>query len=243
MAAPVGIVASGAQVSSFSPTDITWAAMFWADQSLYQDTAAATPATADGDPVGRWNDGSGNSRNATQATSTKRPTLRTAHASFNSQKVLEFDGTDDVMATGSFDVAQAATHVVIAKSTNTSEGVLTDSTSFGFRQLLSKINATQYRMYAGGSVLDITGADTSAHLLIATYNGTSSSLEKDGSSLMSGSNPGTQTLRGLGIGGSFGGSGAQLAGHIAFIGIKSGTLTAGEKSSLRTWAQGKYGTP
>lgn len=48
------------------------------DTGLWQDTAGTTAATANGDPIGRWDDQSGNGRNATQSTSGARPTLSTA---------------------------------------------------------------------------------------------------------------------------------------------------------------------
>lgn len=60
--------------------------------SLFQDTAAATPVTAAGDPVGRWNDQTTNGYNVTQATSTARPVLR---QDANSKWYLELDATDD----------------------------------------------------------------------------------------------------------------------------------------------------
>lgn len=67
----------------------------WLDASdlstLFQDSAGTVPVTTDGDPVGRWNDKSGNGRNFTQSTSGSRPTYRTS-GGFH---WLEFDGTSD----------------------------------------------------------------------------------------------------------------------------------------------------
>lgn len=58
---------------------------------LFQDTAAATPVAANNDPTARFNDQSGKGRNATQATTTKRPLWKD-----NSGKpYLAFDGSDD----------------------------------------------------------------------------------------------------------------------------------------------------
>jgi hypothetical protein len=58
----------------FAPTDLT-GLQFWfkADGTLWQDSARTTAATADADPVGAWDDASGNANNATQATAGTRP--------------------------------------------------------------------------------------------------------------------------------------------------------------------------
>lgn len=71
-----------------------------ADAGLYQDSAGATPAAADGDPVGRWSDQSGNGRHATQATAAKRLTLRTGGNGVNGLPALRADGVDDYLETG-----------------------------------------------------------------------------------------------------------------------------------------------
>ena len=76
------------------PTDIS-GLMLWlkADGTLWQDSARTTPATSDGDPVGAWDDASGNGDHYTQTNNDKRPALRTSV--LNSLPVVRFDGTDD----------------------------------------------------------------------------------------------------------------------------------------------------
>ena len=68
----------------YDPSDIT---------TLYQDAAGTTPATADGDPVGRMLDKSGNGNHATQTVSGSRPVYRTD----GTLHWLEFDGVDDLL--------------------------------------------------------------------------------------------------------------------------------------------------
>jgi len=74
----------------------------WLDASdpstLYQDSAATTPAVSDGDPVGCWKDKSGNAYHVIQTDGTNKPTLRTA--SLNGRNVLDFDGTNDFLNGG-----------------------------------------------------------------------------------------------------------------------------------------------
>ena len=60
-------------------------------QALFQDSAGTLPVTADGDPVGRMLDQSGNGNHAIQTVSGRRPVYRTDGV----LHWLEFDGVDD----------------------------------------------------------------------------------------------------------------------------------------------------
>ena len=64
-------------------------------QVLFQDSAGTVPVTADGDPVGKMLDQSGNGKHATQSTSAARPIYRTN----GTLHWLEFDGVDDLLTT------------------------------------------------------------------------------------------------------------------------------------------------
>mgnify|MGYP001582536698 CR=1 FL=1 len=89
--------------TSFSPSDVANLA-FWfkADQIT---------GLNDGDTLTTWNDQSGNSRNVTQGTSTKRPTYKTAI--LNGLPILRFDGADDFLKTSS-EVSYTATMSVFS---------------------------------------------------------------------------------------------------------------------------------
>jgi hypothetical protein len=94
---------------SFSPRDLPGLGLWLrADSGLSQDSAGTTPATADADPVGRWADTlSGGGLVATQATGSKRFTLKTGANGVNGRAVLRADGVDDglqvaSLALGSF---------------------------------------------------------------------------------------------------------------------------------------------
>lgn len=88
----------GATPPAFSPTDIA-SLLWWYDPSdlstLFQDSAGTTPVTADGDPVGRVLDKSGNGYHRIQPTSGSRLTYRTS----GGLHWLEYGGVDDGMYT------------------------------------------------------------------------------------------------------------------------------------------------
>lgn len=66
-------VATRAQVHALGPT-----VELYADTGLFQDAAMTIPAVANGDPVGGWQDQSGNALDLTQTTTAAKPTLQLA---------------------------------------------------------------------------------------------------------------------------------------------------------------------
>lgn len=87
-----GGVSDSADGGAFTPLSLSPFA-WWrvVPGSIWQDTAGTTAATADGDPVGRVDDLSGNTRHLLQSTAAARPVLRTSGGKY----WLEFDGVDD----------------------------------------------------------------------------------------------------------------------------------------------------
>ena len=87
------------RATGFSPRSISGLAL-WLDASasgsLFQDTSAATAATANPNPIGYWKDLSGNGKHATQGTANNRPIISPDLR--NGRKVLRFDGLNSVDA-------------------------------------------------------------------------------------------------------------------------------------------------
>lgn len=81
---PDWLFPGGEQGAWFDPSDLS---------TLFQDSTGTLPATADGDPVGRMLDKSGNGRHLFQDISAARPVLRQS----GGLTWLEFDGVDDRM--------------------------------------------------------------------------------------------------------------------------------------------------
>lgn len=68
--------------------------------ALYEDAGGMDPATESGDPVGFMRDLSGNGSHARQAVASARPTYRAD----NSRQGLLFDGVDDTLEAGQFNL-------------------------------------------------------------------------------------------------------------------------------------------
>lgn len=79
----------------WTPDNLFPASGAWFDSNdlstLFQDSARTTPVTSDGDPVGAWDDKSGNGNHLTQATASERPVYRTS----GGLSWVEFDQVDD----------------------------------------------------------------------------------------------------------------------------------------------------
>jgi hypothetical protein len=105
------------------------AAVLWlkADAGVFTD-AGTTPATADGDAIGQWNDQSGNSNHFSQ-TLTKRPLLKLGVNGINSKPTILFDGSDDLLVrAANISTATAGTMIAVVRMTATSN---TDNSILG----------------------------------------------------------------------------------------------------------------
>lgn len=86
----------------FDPRAISGLAAWWDasnSSSLFDATSGGSTPAADG-AVGRWQDLSGNGRHLTQGIANNRPTRKVAIQ--NGRDGIQFDGTNDSLATASF---------------------------------------------------------------------------------------------------------------------------------------------
>ena len=85
--------------AGFIPTDVSGCRL-WLDagdtSTLWQDTAGTLPVAANGQPVARWDDKSGNSFFVSQAAAASRPLY--AAGSLSGLSTLRFDGVNDLMS-------------------------------------------------------------------------------------------------------------------------------------------------
>lgn len=187
---------STAHTDSFSPSQISGlAAWYKADGTLWQDSARTVPATANNDPVGAWDDASGNGNHALQATAGNRPLLSSSF--LNGKPGIAFDGSNDMLKrTGVVGgpLAQPVTFFFAGKNASTAVQQMVAFAGLAFYVG----NSSTWRI--GGSLEVLWGpADTNNRVFAAVFNGASSKLWVAGGSAASG-NVGTGTVVDVNLG-------------------------------------------
>lgn len=218
---------------AFDPLVIPWHTVFHAD---------SLTGLADGDPIATWNDGSGNGRTASQATSAKQPVYRPAAATLNGKPAAEFDTVDDSLITAAFtEVLQTYTVVVIG-----SVGSLSGSRNLAYLRPTNAApytsvytDGTVFRAYSGVSLSSGVAATTSPNLVRAYFNGTSSSITV-GATGATGS-AGTGGANAVDLNSNAGA--ANFGGGLrAFVGLFVGDITTDPNwAAFKTWANTTYG--
>lgn len=222
--------------AGFSPLSLAPAA--WYDPSdlttLFQDQAGTVPVTADGDPVGKIADKSGNGKHLTQALAAKRPLYKTSAG----KSWLLFDGVDDFI-TGGLILAQPYDRLSAMRidsfvdnryllDGNTDEAVL--------RQRTTTPDLSQYAGAVGASNSAFTLS--TAHTVTEHFEGASSILKVDTTSVSTSVGTGGTTNFTVGATGN-GGNAAPILFFGAFL--KAGTLSGANIASLEAYYRGKAG--
>lgn len=223
--------------ATIDPLSIDWHAAFWAEDPNWA-------APGDGNAVSQWDDASGNGRHAVQSTAAAQPIFRSSVSSMRTRPAVDFDGTDDWLATAAF--ASAITGVseifVVARLDTVKDCAIVHGISGTARRAVQTISAgANWAVFQGSTTVSGGATDTDAHAFRAVFD-TTDELHLDGALVASG-DAGSENLTGLRIGANAGGSGFFLDGQVAFVGLKEGTLTAQERSDLLAWARDHYGTP
>jgi hypothetical protein len=210
---------------AFNPeTDVTWHSLFWAEGTDFKALGLADAAS-----VTTWPNETGEQ----DATATGTP-LYDEVSNLNSQPAVLFDGTGDYFRTAAFttgpDYTSGVSIVAVTKTANTTANQTyfdgSDPTSADRNAVKGQASGTVWRLNAGNNQ-DAGGWDTSAHLLVAQFDGGSGneSLAVDGAVVIDGS-AGPKGLVGLSIGVQYN-DGASLDGEIALLGIyEGGDITA-----------------
>lgn len=124
--------AGGGGGGGFAPTDIAGLKL-WLDANdsaqIYQDSALATPISADGDPVGGWKDKSGVANHFRQPTSGSRPVYKTGIK--NLKPAIKFDAASNQFLTNSLGLLNAHTVFIVFRSDKVTSG--------SYQTLLSQI--------------------------------------------------------------------------------------------------------
>lgn len=157
--------------------------------TCFTDTARTLAAAAD-DQMGGMTDLSGNGSHQSQANISKQPYLR---QTVGGKYFVESDGLDDFMASPVFSpvIAQAGT-VAVAAKLRSANGAICGASNTSFRWLIFG-NSGTLAIFAGAILNSSQSAPTDAVVMIADFNGASSQLEYNGSSVASG-NAGAHSL-------------------------------------------------
>src|SRR3954471_12231077 len=167
---------------------------------------ADTSPQTDGAAVTLWSDKSGSARDLSVGAGTTAPVMR--RSAVNGRAAVEFNGVSDLLKTYSktFTVAQPDSFFVVYKSldpdTNTGRNYVFDSRNSSTRQTFGRPAAGVARMYANDPV-DATGITypfSNFQIWGGEFNGLSSSLRQNGSTVASGYT-GNSGLNGFTLGG------------------------------------------
>lgn len=224
-------------------------AWFHPTSGKWQDSGRTTPASANNDPVGAWDDASGSSRHVTQATAADRPLLKTSI--INGFAVQRFDGATDFLqrTSAGFSIATPQTIFCVGLVSSVSApgafGRVYDSadSSVG-RALMGKHgdNSTN-AIFAGTVVSYAESLPTTMKVWSAVYNGASSALWRNGTQVVSG-NAGTNTMSGLRLGAGAtagGGAASEFNGcDIAEFVVYSAALSASDRIGVENYLRSKY---
>jgi hypothetical protein len=153
----------------------------------YDGGIASGAARLDGDPITTWQDQSSTGNHVTQATSTKRPTLKLGVQ--NGKPVVRFDGVDDFLAKTVSYSGAALTVVWVANSTGNGPGGRGylcggggSNRGIGF----NPSGAPPTGLYGNGTNLLFTSPGVAFAVYSGKINGASSTVRKNGSNIASG---------------------------------------------------------
>lgn len=220
--------------------------------SLWQDSARTTAVAADSDPIGSFDDLTGDGNHLLSGSASLKPSYD--EDGLNGLGALLFDGDDrpktsiaEFNTAGLLSVPYTLV-VVAALGTTGAMQCLLDRAYGGVNgakfETVDDGGTTRYQLIAGASlVASGTTVDTGVHLHVGLVNGASSEYWLDGTSIASG-NAGSNDFGGVAMGGRNGGTGRVSAGTlIGAAAIYDGDIGSTARAQLLAWAQSTFGTP
>jgi len=228
--------------SLVSPASISGlTAWYKADGTLWQDSARTTPAVLDADPVGAWDDASGNGNHLTQATTTKRGTLKLNIKS--GKPIIRFDGVDDNLRSAAFGAALSQPYTTLAVYTMRAYNAADSKVIYtGLADSPQWADITAFwRMFAGTAVNTVLVPDANWHVNSAEWNGASSKYRLDGGTETTiSSTVGAGTMTGAILATTSTGTTPGDLDFAEFL-VYSGALTTKNKTDLFTYLNSRWG--
>lgn len=209
--------------TGFNPKSISGLAAWWD----FNDASTVTVNTG----ISAVLDKSGNGRTLLQSTTNNQPAW-TASA-INGKYAAVFDGVNDTLSS-SFTLSQPVTLFIVAKyDDSTTNASLFDGTT-GNTMRVFRAAATQVAAFAGAQLSSSNTTPESWHIWELIYNGASSSIMADGTSLASG-NAGTASGNGITLGTFGNGFSSPAKCSMASVVLYSKVCASSERSSVRKW--------
>ena len=241
-------LATGGKPAPFSPAAVA-GLQLWLDAAsspVWQDAGGTVAATADGDPVRRWDDLSGNSRHVTAPSDAARPSLKLAIQ--NGKPVLRFDGVDDYLVSASAAQSQAVTVFVVVNLTVVGNYPHVVATGTGNAWNLRAVGTLglwsfQYAVNNQGPALASNSAGTGFHLLSASATDGAWSVALDNNTPAAGAISSTfDTPKTYQVGDRDDRQGYLLPGDIAELLVYNSVLSADDTAAVKAYLNAKWNT-
>lgn len=212
--------------AEFSPIDV-------ANLVLWLDASDAATITESSGLVSQWDDKSVAGNDMT-ASGTARPL--TNNATQNGLNIIEFDGTTDKMDSVTASYSQPNTVYMVTTVPTSDQKPIFASTG-ALQNAIDRRTTSNYRLLAGVS-LQGGSITTAMQILRAIFDGSSSELERNGSSILSG-NAGTDNVQHFRVGAN---SAASAFGDvdIAEVLVYNSNPTSGEHTSILAYLNDKW---
>ena len=237
-AARPGLRRNAAAVAAFAPTSLP-------GLTVWFDAGQITGVT-DGVAVATWQDRSGNSANATQATLAKQPIYRSTGVLLTpaGKPIVQFDGVSNSMSFTNTAVNNSVTIFAVASVPSvTAAPNVFDAT--GTSRIQLGIRSNFWEWFENGTVSNAGSAVANTYAVINASSGTTAVVTfLNGVAGDSTSVTASTTLSSVAaIGSSAAGTSEFLAGNVAELILYNRVISAAERLQVQTYLKTKHGTP
>ena len=220
-----------------APPAVTLAGEYWAEDLT---------GLSDTDPVGQFDDRSGNAAHMTE-TSPNRPTYVAASTYLNGRPAVAFDGVSQRIETSALSASAPWEYVLVGRIANRTVGQKpfetgADETTASKRESDDATNPNTYRSYSGSGPLENTAEPISdAPFIVFVRIQSSGGLVRVNGVDATGAH-GTRSLGSTtALGWSTANSNAFTEMEVVYFAVKASSFTTTERDDIEAWAADVYG--
>jgi hypothetical protein len=238
--------ASSKPGAAWTPTDLGSTLVMWLDAS------DSTTITESSGVVSQWNDKSGNGYNASQSSSTRRPSRLTAE--LNGKDVLDLAGRDYLTASVSTISTTVSIFAVAKPTTNWQNygrliGIKQAGVGFDFNNIAfgrrTTLSAIFYEPYGKQGLLSTSVSTGTWYVLGSVMNGSSSLITRDGTTAtatITGSYTNTPNEVWIGVSEhQKDGTGDAWSSPVAEVVLINSALSSGDRERMEGYLAHKWG--